>query len=170
MDGAECQALIRFVDDNQPTRATVDTGPQGGEIRDDLRNNRRITVDDQDLGQKLYKRSQPHLPKLLSGMRLCGINERFRYYLYEPGEYFRLHRDGYFRRSDQERSLLTFMVYLNGDFEGGETAFPELNDSVTPAPGLAVFFQHRALHESTVLRSGTKYVLRSDIMYATGPG
>lgn len=165
MDAAECRSLIRLVDQGQPERATVDTGAPGGELKDDLRNNRRVTVDDSGLADKLYQRAKPHLPDTLFGMDCCGLNERLRYYLYEPGQYFRLHRDGYYQRDARQRSHLTFMVYLNGDFEGGETAFPELNESVTPAEGLAVFFQHRALHESVVLTMGTKYVLRSDVMF-----
>ncbi len=168
MTPAQCEQLVRFIDKEQPTRATVDTGRPGGEIRDDLRNNRRITLDDATLANNLFLKAGSRIPSRLGGMKVCGINERIRYYMYQPGEYFRLHRDGFFQRNKEEKSLLTFMVYLNGNFEGGETSFPEINETVTPGTGLAVFFQHRALHESVVLRSGAKYVLRSDVMYTTG--
>ena len=40
-----------------------------------------------------------------------------------PGGHFAPHFDGYFARSTQERSLQTFMLYLNGNFEGGSTNF-----------------------------------------------
>jgi hypothetical protein len=39
------------------------------------------------------------------------------------GQKFAPHFDGFFRRSNGERSQLTFMVYLNADFTGGETKF-----------------------------------------------
>ena len=51
---------------------------------------------------------------LLQAFRLCR---------YMPGGHFAPHFDGYFARSTQERSLQTFMLYLNGDFQGGSTNF-----------------------------------------------
>ena len=67
-----------------------------------------------------------------------------------------------------ERSLLTLMVYLNEDFEGGETAFLELDQVIVPRRGMALLFQHMVLHEGREVRAGTKYVLRTDVFYREG--
>ena len=59
-------------------------------------------------------------------MTPVGANERFRCYRYKPGQKFAAHYDGAFERDETERSLLTFMVYLNDDFEGGRHRVPRL--------------------------------------------
>ena len=70
-----------------------------------------------------------------------------------------------FVRSDDEQSLLTFMVYLNEGFAGGETRFFESGVTVTPRTGLALLFQHFLLHEGASVTAGVKYALRTDVMY-----
>jgi hypothetical protein len=98
-------------------------------------------------------------------MRVVGINERFRCYRYTPGQRFALHADGTFARSREERSLLTFLIYLNQGMSGGETAFPEQGQCIVPQTGMALLFQHPILHEGCAVREGKKYVLRTDVMY-----
>ena len=71
-----------------------------------------------------------------------GANERLRCYRYAPGQRFAPHHDGSFFRSDDERSLLTFMIYLNEGFEGGETALLDLERVIVPRTGMALLFQH----------------------------
>ncbi len=57
------------------------------------------------------------------------------------------------------------MVYLNDDFTGGTTNFLHLEKRIEPRAGMALFFQHRLLHEGSEVTDGVKYVLRSDVMY-----
>ena len=59
------------------------------------------------------------------------------------------------------------MVYLNDDFAGGETAFPPIDRVISPRRGRAVFFQHAVEHAGEMVTRGTKYVLRSDVLYQT---
>jgi prolyl 4-hydroxylase len=75
-----------------------------------------------------------------------------------------MHADGNFKRLNGERSMLTFMVYLNDDFVGGETVFIET--TVKPQRGMALIFHHGLLYEGTSVTSGRKYVLCSDVMYS----
>jgi hypothetical protein len=161
---AECAGLIDRIDRLGPTTAPITT-PHGPVMRTDVRNNERVMFDDPGLARELFARLERAIAPRLCGMRAIGANERFRCYRYGPGQRFGLHYDGAFRRSARERSLLTLMVYLNEGFTGGATAFHDWDVRVAPRTGLALIFQHQLLHEGCELIEGTKYVLRSDVMY-----
>ncbi|MGB1014231.1 MAG: 2OG-Fe(II) oxygenase, partial [Nannocystaceae bacterium] len=104
------------------------------------------------------------------------VNERIRFYKYLPGQRFLGHRDGRVKVRGLI-SRLSFLVYLNADFEGGETTFrtlgaseaqlgvPQLPIRVVPQVGDALLFEHHHWHEGTRVTSGIKYVMRSDIFY-----
>jgi prolyl 4-hydroxylase len=108
-------------------------------------------------------RLRAHLPPFVQGRQAIGLNERFRFYRYDPGERFAGHIDAPFRRANGEQSLLTLMIYLNADFDGGETTFRDL--VVRPQTGTALVFRHDIFHEGTAVRRGRKYVLRTDVMF-----
>uniref|UniRef100_A0A0G4HRF1 Fe2OG dioxygenase domain-containing protein n=1 Tax=Chromera velia CCMP2878 TaxID=1169474 RepID=A0A0G4HRF1_9ALVE len=137
---------------------------------------------------------QPLFEGVAGRWTALGLNDVLRVCLYDPEGHFSPHFDGEFRRSDTERSLRTFMLYLNDvdDTEGGATKFlstatgdeddleltfnpsedryqaapsATVRFSVPPRAGTAIIFNHRMLHEGAVLRSGEKWILRSDIMY-----
>lgn len=69
-------------------------------------------------------------------------------------------------------SWMTLMVYLNDGFEGGRTRFDFADEpepiSVSPVAGCALAFMHDRLHEGEAVKSGAKYVLRTDVMYRKG--
>ena len=132
-------------------------------------------VQDQASADVLFLRIKPYIPLVLSGMVAVGLNERFRYYKYGPGMFFQQHYDGCFLRNYSEWSLVTVLVNLNEGYEGGETGFYDrrlpsgtyMNQAQT---GKAILFQHRGwLHEGALLVKGTKYLLRSDVMYRKYP-
>jgi prolyl 4-hydroxylase len=63
--------------------------------------------------------------------------------------------------------LFTFLIYLNDDFEGGETEFPLINKKVIPKKGKAVLFYSvgndgriikQSLHAGKPVISGTKWI------------
>ncbi len=151
----------------------------GPVINKGMRNNDRVMIDNPALAATLWDRLHPFLPAR-RGTRwdAAGLNERFRFYRYDPGQQFDWHFDGAFERSPKEVSAFTFMVYLNDGFGGGATDFdfPLMtgvsNDtwqsSVIPEAGMALVFIHRILHRGAPVTSGRKYVLRSDVMYRWG--
>lgn len=160
-----CQALIGRIEAEGPTRAPITTA-RGFVMAPEIRNNTRVILDDPALAAELWPKVRPLVPSSMCGGRAaCGVNERFRCYRYQPGERFAPHYDGAYNRDEREGSRLTFMIYLNEGFEGGETAFLDFGVSVRPAMGMALFFQHVLLHEGCLLVRGTKYALRSDIMF-----
>ena len=163
---SECEALVARIDAAGPALAPVTTA-RGPVIRPDIRTNERVMFDDLDLAQGLFHRVAPHLPGELAGRPLHGTNPRFRGYRYKPGQAFKPHYDGSYRKSETMESELTLLLYLNESFAGGETRFLDIETDVHPRTGSVLLFAHRVLHEGAEVTSGTKYVLRSDVMYGT---
>jgi predicted 2-oxoglutarate/Fe(II)-dependent dioxygenase YbiX len=158
----ECREYIELTEARGYEAAPITTG-LGFEMRPDIRNNTRVIIDDAGWAEALWRRSRDEIPGFLRGRQAIGLNERFRFYRYDPGEQFAPHRDGAYRRDNGEVSLLTFLVYLNEGFSGGETIVE--GRPITPRRGLALIFEHQLLHEGAAVTSGRKYVLRSDVMY-----
>lgn len=160
----ECERLIARIEAARPELAPITTA-RGPRIATHIRNNERVMFEDEGLARELFARCESVLPPRVAAMAVCGLNERFRCYRYQPGQYFAPHLDGAFWRSAGEGSWLTFMIYLNDGFGGGATRFHDWGIEVVPRAGKALLFQHAVLHEGCVLERGTKYVLRSDVMY-----
>jgi predicted 2-oxoglutarate/Fe(II)-dependent dioxygenase YbiX len=147
-------------------------------LRKDIRDNDRAMVDDPDLAARLFERLRPFLPPQFIVWEPAGLNERFRYYRYTRGQKFDWHMDGAYRRANGEASRYTFMIYLSARFVGGETVFNlrrhgVVRDddevlTVVPEAGMALLFRHDVLHTGAAVEDGTKYVLRTDVMYRVG--
>ncbi|RYG71026.1 2OG-Fe(II) oxygenase [bacterium] len=165
----ECEAYIRRSEEAGYEQASITTRI-GQIMRPDIRNNSRVIMDDPSISEAFWDKVRPFVPSPLFGREAIGLNERWRFYQYEPGQQFKMHQDGSFKRDNGEKSQFTFMIYLNEGAEGGETRF-RLNASpeivtVVPRVGMALLFLHTLMHEGAPVRSGKKYVLRSDVMYS----
>ena len=95
---------------------------------------------------------------------------------YNPGEYFKPHYD-WFAGDAYTRHCMssgnrthTLMIYLNDDFTGGGTDFPEASFTAIPKKGKALMFTHlkkdgtgdtAAMHEGMPVKTGTKYIVTS---------
>jgi hypothetical protein len=124
------------------------------------------------------------------------LNPCFRLCKYNPSGHFGPHYDGdYVIDPIHHRSLKTFMIYLNpsgehegGGFVGGETNFSSSHDlyfdserqiycspsesifaSLAAEKGDCLVFDHHILHEGAQVKSGRKYIMRSDVMYLKSP-
>ena len=145
------------------------------------RQNDRFMADDPELASFIWDRTKQFIPAKMkvqgTNWKVEGLNSRFRFCKYNgsKGHYFGAHTDGMYTRDEDHMSLLTCMLYLNGtkDFEGGLTNFIDFNTrsvnySISPAPGLCAVFPQGSMqyfHEGTRVTSGTKYILRTDVMY-----
>jgi hypothetical protein len=147
----------------------------------------------------LWSRISPYVPAQVDGRVVRGLNRRFRVYRYVPGAEYRCHIDGAWPPSGilpddtyvydasppekKQSSLFTFLIYLNDEFEGGETTFflPAAREGtlnaypVQPVMGGVAVFPHgdprlAVLHEGTGVRKGAKYVIRTEIEYDVEPG
>ncbi len=164
----ECRSLIARIEAAGPKIAPVSLA-EGPVVDLEMRNNTRVIFDDPELAALLYARVVDRLPATISGRRVVGANERLRCYRYAAGQRFAPHYDGSFARNAEEHSKLTFIVYLNEEFTGGETAMLDLDEVIVPRTGRALLFQHALLHEGCEVTSGVKYAVRSDIMYRLPP-
>jgi prolyl 4-hydroxylase len=163
LDAAECAAHIDRAERAGFSRAPIVSG-YGEVFAAEVRNNTRFMTDDFALSALIWERAHGRLPIFLDGRQAIAMNERFRYYRYRPGERFAWHADAPFRRTNGEVSQLSFIMYLNDDFTGGETAV--MKSVITPRRGMGLFFLHELLHEGRPVLAGTKYVMRTDVMYS----
>jgi predicted 2-oxoglutarate/Fe(II)-dependent dioxygenase YbiX len=172
----ECAEFVRVTEATGYAAAPITT-PGGPVMAPEVRNNERVMIDHTPWAAMLWERVKPLIPSPYLGHAATGLNERFRFYRYDPGQTFRPHIDGHFARND-ERSQLTFMIYLSGECEGGETVVHIQDDGLTlpdgaeirvkPEAGKALVFFHYLLHEGAPVTAGRKYVLRTDVMYRVG--
>jgi len=167
----ECDRFIAQAESLDFQSAPISTAPGPLESKD-VRDNDRVVLDDSDLAAELWVKARPHVPAVLADVlsRRCeaaGFNERFRFYRYDVGQRLAPHADGRFKRESGEESRLTWMIYLNDGFSGGETLFYLYEDvlSVRPERGMALVFVHEHVHEGAPVLDGRKYVLRTDVMY-----
>ncbi|KAK4202364.1 hypothetical protein QBC40DRAFT_305200 [Triangularia verruculosa] len=155
-------------------------------------------VTDKPFHDALWSRVAPHVPASVNGRLARGLNRRFRVYRYVPGAEYRAHIDGAWPPSDvlpddtyvydaspadrKQSSLFTFLMYLNDEFEGGETTYfvPAAREGVLnaypirPVMGNVALFPHgdtrgALLHEGTGVRKGAKYVIRTEVEYDVEP-
>lgn len=137
-----------------------------------MRDNLIAIVRAPEVAETLWKRIAGHVPATMStawdGPRRAaiahGLFEPLRVYRYDVGHHFGLHSDQSYTRGDA-RSLLTLLVYLDDDFDGGETEFPDEHQTIAPCKGDALWFQHALLHAGKHVTRGTKHVLRTDVLY-----
>lgn len=155
-----------------------------------LRHNDNLNwvVDDMIVG-RLWDRAASSVSETVNGQAAWGLNARFRFYRYRVGDRFARHEDVSWPGSrivdgrlvenfdPTLRSHYTFLIFLNDDFEGGATQFEvrhgdiESVDVRTPV-GAALCFPHgthpdQCVHASAPISRGTKYVIRTDILFGS---
>jgi len=165
----ECDELIKMIDANH-TRSSVVVG---GTDRSDITDHRTSSTSNLDpnnvIIKSVHKKIADHLNLPINkGESLQGQ-------LYEPGQYFKPHHD-FFSGPAYDMHCLhsgnrthTLMIYLNDDFEGGETNFPKISKSFKAEKGKALWWKNMMdgvtvddmLHEGQPVVSGKKYIVTS---------
>lgn len=162
---ATCRAYIARYHASRPEQAPVIT-ERGVEVDAARRDNSRVMWDDAEEADRLLDAVRAHIPERWGTEFLHAANPRLRLYCYQPGQHHIAHWDTVVELGDDIRSRLTLVFYLNDDFVGGHTDFPELGASIQPQVGRALVFQHRVLHAATPVERGAKFVLRTDVLFA----
>lgn len=101
-----------------------------------------------------------------------GIQDVSKYTMsacYGPGGHFGLHTDtGLIDDIKKLESKYTMLIYLNDNFEGGETVFYDDNFrktvQITPKTGMALFFDISLWHKGCPIQTGEKYWVVTELM------
>lgn len=156
----ECQKLIKHFDSSKTK--FIDRG---------IAEYYRLEEDSDEMANILWNKIKPYLPRYYEGGELVCLNTHFRYSKYEHGMEFGKHRDGTNQDKNGYRSIITFNIFLNDEFEGGETDFFDdsgnLILSAKPKSGRAALFDGSILHCGNKVLNGCKYLLRTDVMLKT---
>ncbi|KAL3162987.1 hypothetical protein ABBQ32_009419 [Trebouxia sp. C0010 RCD-2024] len=131
-----------------------------------------------------------------SNQTAVGLNPNIRLYRYRPGQRFGKHVDDSVNLGGGIRTEYTLLIYLTGSggpavskpkgksavqgkdssvLVGGETVFygprGKVVASIVPKAGRALLHRHGDYcleHEASPVTSGLKYILRTDVCFATG--
>jgi len=156
----ECQYFISLFDDKNLVE----------DINDKHRKYHRVQITNQEVADRFYEKAFPRLPKKIKKIA-DGMNDHIRLSKYDAGQFFGIHKDGInFDPNNKNRmSYATLNIFLNDDFEGGETTFYE-KDKVTkrfvcvPKAGRGALFYSQQFHEGNKIISGNKFLIRTDLM------
>ena len=166
------------------------------------RNENCVIIADDTLWKPVWERVKDHMPRPVDHYhgpcaQPVGLNQRWRLYRYGVDDIFRMHTDGAWPGSALDASghsivrdaygdrwsQLTFLLYLDDDYDGGETTFFVPSEempgtgslvSVSVPKGSVLAFYHgehelSPLHEGSLVTRGVKRIIRSDVLY-TLPG
>jgi predicted 2-oxoglutarate/Fe(II)-dependent dioxygenase YbiX len=191
----ECSRLVQI------TESLGYLGDAAVTLPRSIRHNDNATwIADDETNRIIWQRCAAQLQDeegVLGGRRALGINSRFRFYRYGPGDYFGPHTDGAWPGSrvidgelvanayDDRYSLLSMLLFLSDGYEGGSTQFL-VSRSDPPQPsriqgdanlvsvrtplGGVLCFPHghhplHCIHASEPVTSGTKYIIRTDVLF-----
>jgi len=144
----------------------------------------------------LYTRFKHLLPDTVGGRPLYDhMNQKFAVFKYQEKDQFTPHVDGVFPGSFVTSggegvenkvgvdSGLSMLIYLNDDFEGGQTRLFHMGTSphedkfvdVVPRKGSALFFRHgngddSVLHAGMPVTGGVKYLAKTNALYGVSRG
>ena len=161
----ECREMIEMIDANHSQ-----SSPQEKDINE-VRHSRPTFLDENnELVKKLHD-------KIANYLQLDKkYAEPLQVQRYEAGQFCTAHHD-FYSQDGLDKSFVntsgnrtkTFVVYLNDDFRGGQTHFINLNKSIKPKTGKAIYWdnivngklQTQYLHQGVAVAEGKKYIITS---------
>lgn len=158
----ECAALIDDAEDAGLVRSTVvhDADPITSS-----RTSSHVFLEDSETADALAKRVSKFLRIPTTHFESVQVAR------YRPGEKYDAHYDAA-RLSDTNTTtelprMYSVLLYLNDDYEGGHTEFPNCGADVTPRRGMGVLWRNlsesgrnlkSSFHGGLPVTSGTKYI------------
>ena len=157
-----------------------------------VRHNTNVNwVVDESIDGPIWERCRALIPERVAGGPALGLNARFRFYRYREGDYFRPHTDGAWPGSrvvdgrlvhdayGDRISQMSMLLFLSDGYTGGRTLFYVREGGggaetkavgVATPKGAALCFPHgfhplHCLHAGEPIGSGTKYIIRTDVLF-----
>lgn len=176
----ECDDILIKIEKNNFQKAPIGNNKKNIDLG--FRNNSRTFIEDLDFSKKLFNKFKnlEIIPKNMTNnvYKLSSLYKHTLFYKYDKGEFFKEHYDNE-KKDGNKKSFFTVLIYLNDDFDGGETTFitykrnliknkiknEKILTPIIPKKGKLLVFNHNILHEGSLLINGSKIVLRNDIMY-----
>lgn len=149
---------------------------------------------DIDTSTFLMKKLKQHQIELLNN-EFVDVYDKINFTKYTTGDFKELHRDNKYISGikKDEITKLTLLIYLNDNFEGGETEFyPDFTDELKtneqvilkkkiieyidkikqsniisnkPVEGTAVIFDTDIIHQGMPILSGEKYIINAKLQF-----
>lgn len=123
------------------------------------RNNKEIFTQDEKLKLFITKKTK-NTDNL--GIIVHKFTQPLEFYRYDTGDFITAHTDAPRPFSNSKESNYTAIIYLNDNFDGGQTYFNDLDRSIKPEEGLLLIFKHSLKHEAVKVNAGVKYIYRSN--------
>lgn len=96
-----------------------------------------------------------YVPRFNAGRNL--FHEPYGMLKYRGGEHYKAHADG----GAGVNRVVSAIIYMNDDYEGGELEFTRFGIKIKPLPGMCILFPSNFAYEHVAhpVLSGTKYAL-----------
>lgn len=183
----EVDFLINEMKNNENVPVGID-GIAKNYIKGEKIHSYRSTIYNEDLANKLYERikfllqSRINIYESHEELQHYNINPSFRYINYSNDGVLVPHYDFPYKKSENDLSLVSLVLYLTDNKDGGATQFikecrendtsdwkrvakeSEVLLSFEPKAGSALIFPHKMLHQS-LLSKEEKTIIRTDIMF-----
>lgn len=159
----KCDLFIQLAEQQGFKPADVDLG-SSRKVLTNIRNNERVDHYSESLAREWWSKLEEFELPQIDDLRSVGLSPYFRFYKYQPGQKFNMHKDG--RQSiGSDITRFSLLVYLNEGYSGGETQFRQEDLMIKPITGMALLFEHDLWHQGVEITKGIKYVLRTDVVY-----
>jgi len=160
----ECKGFIDFSEKEGYSESLI-RSKEGEVMNKEIRDNDRVIWDRPEVASQLWELVKDLVPQDVDGFKPVGLNTRFRFYRYKDGQQFKPHIDGPYKIDEDNKSKITMLIYLNDGFVGGNTTLVLEGQEIEPKEGKLFLFEHKIMHCGRPVTEGTKYVLRTDVMY-----
>jgi len=165
----DCDMLINMSKDNLKPSLVYSASTDSNDNNTRKSDQMWLKPNANDLTKKIS-----NIVSTMSGMPLENL-EDIQVVRYEEGGFFNPHYDAcdgdieFCKRMDGASGAryMTFLIYLNDNFEGGETVFPKLSKNIIPKKGKVLIFYNidsdgilikDSLHGGNPVKEGIKWI------------
>jgi prolyl 4-hydroxylase len=160
----ECDQIIKLAENQMKPATTLGTQIEGYRVAETtwLDNDNIIVSSYKKKVSELFDIPVENMENLHIVRYVIGGEYKNHQDFFHPGESY---YDEHIKRGGQR--LMTTIIYLNDEFTGGETDFPELNMRIKPETGKLISWKnldenenllYNTLHAGLPVISGTKYI------------
>lgn len=157
-------AVVNIVDTKEITAMANSRGLKAARQWNEGRENYEAFVPRCPRLEEIQQKIQLMLQRVAVSCRIC-ISRPFEVYRYCEGNLVAPHHDATWHDDCGLEMNSTGIVYLNGDYSGGETVIYDLEGkqiSFRGSPGDCLLFSHGLLHGGSVVSAGVKDIWRFD--------